>query len=108
MWRDVSFDFNDCGVRQNQGSGHFILAIQTECFASGCKCTVLGTGVLMPFQSMAEKAGHPVLDTGWSLTPRPDQHDGAVKWQRASAAWIGKSGGVFLGDTECCFWQAAK
>jgi hypothetical protein len=36
------------------------------------------------------------------LTARPDEHGGAVKWQRAPAAWIGKSGGVFLGDTECC------
>jgi hypothetical protein len=73
-----------------------------------CKCTVLGTGVLMPFQPSAEKASHPVLDTGWSLTPRPDEHGVAVKWQRACAAWIGKSGCVFLGDTEGCFQPAAK
>jgi hypothetical protein len=33
---------------------------------------------------------------------RPDEHSGAVKWQRASAAQLGKSGGVLLGDTECC------
>jgi hypothetical protein len=68
-----------------------------------CKCTVLSTGVLMPFQPMAEKASHPVLGTVWSLTARPDKHGGAVKWQRACAAWIGKSGGVLLGDPECCF-----
>jgi hypothetical protein len=39
---------------------------------------------------------------------RPDEHGGAFKWQRASAAWIGKSDCVFLGDTEGCFQQAAK
>jgi hypothetical protein len=62
----------------------------------------------MPSQPSAEKASHPVLGTGWSLTARPDEHGGAVKWQRASAAWIGKSDCVFLGDTEGCFRQAAK
>jgi hypothetical protein len=39
---------------------------------------------------------------------RPDQHGDAAKWQRAPAAWIGKSGGVLLGDTECCLRQSAK
>jgi hypothetical protein len=39
---------------------------------------------------------------------RPDEHGGGAKWQRESAAWIGKSGCVFLGDTEGCFRQAAK
>jgi hypothetical protein len=39
---------------------------------------------------------------------RPDEHGGAFKWQRAPAAWIGKSGGVFLGDTQGCFQPAAK
>jgi hypothetical protein len=73
-----------------------------------CKCTVLSTGVFMPFQPSVEKASHPVMDTGWSLTARPDEHGGAVKWQRAPAAWIGKSGGVFWGDTEGCFQPAAK
>jgi hypothetical protein len=96
------------GFIEIQGSGYFILAIQTGCFAPGCKCTVLSTGVLMPLQPAAEKASHPVVDTGWSLTARPDEHGGAVKWQRACAAWIGKSGGVFLGYTKCCFGQAAK
>jgi hypothetical protein len=39
---------------------------------------------------------------------RPDQYGGAVKWQRAPAAQLGKSGCVFWGDTEGCFQQAAK
>jgi hypothetical protein len=39
---------------------------------------------------------------------RTDQHGGAVKWQKAAAVQLGKSGGVFLGDTECCIQPAAK
>jgi hypothetical protein len=103
MRRDITSHFNHYRADHNQGSGYFILAIQTGCSAPGCKCTVLSTGVLMPFQPMAEKASHPVLGTVWSLTARPDEHDGAVKWQRACAAWIGKSGCALLGDTEGCF-----
>lgn len=32
---------------------------------------------------------------------RPDEHLSGFKWQRAPAAQLGKSGGVFLRDTEC-------
>jgi hypothetical protein len=62
----------------------------------------------MPFQPMAEKARHPLLSTGWSLTARPDEPGGAVEWQRAPAVWVGKSGGVFWGGHPSLFSAGSK
>jgi hypothetical protein len=39
---------------------------------------------------------------------RPDHHGGAVKWQRACAAWIGKSGGVLFGGHRMLFSAGNK